>query len=119
VHPTAAERRAAAAKRRARAVARAQAEKRRIGRSIPLVRDQTPPLTRAGSSAGSSSALRFLLVAFTAAFVMVGLAFTPARAVPWSRASHVLENHRDELAVFGVMSLFASLVFLALVQVAK
>jgi hypothetical protein len=119
VHPTAAERRAAVAKRRARAAARAHAAKRRLGRSIPVVRDQTPPLARAGSSAGSSSALPFLLVAFTAAFVMVGLAFTPARVVPWSRASLMLENHRDELAVLGVMSLVASIVFLALVQVAK
>lgn len=73
----------------------------------------------ASGSSSSSVALPFLLVAFTAALLMLGLALTPARAVPWSRASRVLEDRRDEIGVIGAMSLVATMVFFLLVQVTK
>jgi hypothetical protein len=48
---------------------------------------------------------------------LVGLALTPAWVVPWSRASRLLDERRDELGVLGAMSLVASVVFFLLVQV--
>jgi hypothetical protein len=131
VQPTAAERRAAAvrqalAARRARArVARARARvararsqriaaKRRAAPNAPAV--PRPELASPGGSSGTS-ALPFLLVACGAALALLGLALTPAWVVPWSHASRVLEEHRDELGVLGAMSLVATVVFFLLVQV--
>ena len=50
---------------------------------------------------------------------MLGLALTPARAVPWLRAADELDAHREELVVLGALSLFATMVFSLLVQVTK
>jgi hypothetical protein len=36
------------------------------------------------------------------------MALTPARAVPWSRASRALEERREEIAALGGMGLFAT-----------
>jgi hypothetical protein len=65
------------------------------------------------------SARPFLVAAFGAALLMLGLALTPARAVPWSRAARALSDRRDELGVLGVMSLFATMLFFLLVQVTR
>ena len=54
-----------------------------------------------------------------AAILMLGLALTPARAVPWQRASDAIDAHREELVVLGALSLFATMVFFLLVQVTK
>ena len=137
-HPTAAERRAKAANARAKAVAlrakaakRAKAEKRaakrkaararhRIVQTPEQIRAQPPPLAAGASGTGSSPvALPILLLALISAVVMLGLAMTPTRAVPWSRASHALEDHRDEFGVIGFFALVATMVFFVLVQVTK
>jgi hypothetical protein len=125
-HPTAAELRAKAAKRSAlRKAARAKrraarAAKRRTADGSVLVREQPAALVAGASGSGSSSvALPILLLAFLSAVVMLGLALTPTRAVPWNRASHALEDHRDELGVMGFFALVATMVFFVLVQVTK
>jgi hypothetical protein len=127
-HPTAAER--TAVRKRARTARRAAQLKaarlkatrarRRAARDALVIRAQPPRLAAGASGSGSSSlALPFLLVAFTAALIMLALALTPARAVPWSRVSLALEDHRDELGVIGALSLVATVVFFLLVQVTK
>jgi hypothetical protein len=122
-HPTAAERRAARRRKaaRTRAAITKAAQLRRgtgLGVSTPVLRPLPPPLA-AGPSGSSSSGLGLplLLLAFAAAIVMLGLALTPSRAVPWSRASYLLEQHRDELGVLGFFALVATMVFFVLVQV--
>jgi hypothetical protein len=123
VHPTPAERRAAAvrrAKRKAARVARARAaaakkveathRRERAQDALAAGNDNTPT---------SSWGLPFVLIAFSTALVLLGLALTPARAVPWSRASRVLEDRRDEFGVIGAMGLVATVVFFLLVQVTK
>ncbi len=97
----------AAARKRATA-ARAKARERAKTKLTP---------TAAGASPSSSSALPYLIAAFGAAFLMLGLALTPARAVPWSRAARVLQDRRDELGVLGAMSFLATVLFFLLVQV--
>jgi hypothetical protein len=85
-----------------------------------LIREQPPALVAGASGSGSSGvALPILLLAFLSAVVLLGLALTPTRAVPWSRASHALEDHRDELGVIGFFALVATMVFFVLVQVTK
>jgi len=118
VHPTAAERRAAA--QRAIAVAARIARTERIAAQRPVAtpRAQRRELSSPASD-GSASALPFLIVAFGTALVLLGLALTPAWAVPWHRASRALEERRDELGVIGGMSLVATLLFLLLVEVTK
>ena len=125
-HPTPAESRARAARQAARrkaAQARrraAQTAKRRAADGSVLVREQPPALVAGASGSGSSGfALPILVLAFLSAVVMLGLAVTPTRAVPWSRASHALEDHRDELGVIGFFALVATMVFFVLVQVTK
>jgi hypothetical protein len=134
VHPTAAEQRAVA-KRRATA-RRTKLRAARLERAAALKR-ATAALERAtavrvkarerattqlspraaGASSSSPSALPYLLVAFGAALLMLALALTPARAVPWSRAARVLQDRRDELGVLGAMSFLATVLFFLLVQV--
>lgn len=82
-------------------------------------RERAAAQLAAGNASSSSSGLLFLLVVFGAALLMVALAVTPARAVPWSRASRVLEDRRDEFGVMGAMGLVATFVFFLLVQVTK
>ena len=128
VHPTVAERRAAA-ERRVAAARRAQrkavrAARARAGAAKKLAaahrreRAQAPLVTMGGTPS-SNWGLPFVLVTFCAALLMLGLALTPARAVPWSRASRVLEDRRDELGVMGAMGLVATVIFFLLVQVTK
>jgi hypothetical protein len=121
--PTAAEQRAKAAKRAARRKAErraAQRAKLRSARTTEQIRAQPSTIAAGASgSGGSAVALPILVLAFLSAVVMLGLALTPTRAVPWSRASHALEDHRDELGVIGFFALVATMVFFVLVQVTK
>lgn len=122
VHPTAAERRAAAARRAKRKAARAKRAQRIAATKLAAAHRREraqAPLVAASGTPSSSLGLPFLLVVFSAALLMLGLALMPARAVPWSRASRVLEDRRDELGVMGAMGLVATFVFFLLVQVTK
>jgi len=125
VHPTAAERAAAAAAHRAKLRAarveraRRAAARKRLAAAGAKVRVSSKrrlavPVAQASQS---PSALPYLIVAFGAALAMLGLALTPARAVPWSRASRLLHERRDELGVLGAMGLVATVLFFLLVQV--
>ncbi len=68
------------------------------------------------SSSSSNSGLPFLLVAFSLALVLLGLALTPAWAVPWRRGAHALEEHREELGVMGATGVVATVVFFLLIE---
>jgi hypothetical protein len=117
-HPTPAESRAAA-KRIAVVAARiARTQRLAVQRSVATSSVRRRVLSSSAAD-GSGSALPFLVVAFGAALLLFGLALTPARAVPWHRASRALEDRRDELAVIGGMSLVGTLLFFLLVEVTK
>jgi hypothetical protein len=122
VHPTPAERRAAAVRRAKRKAARVAKAKRIAAQkgatSSRRIRAQEP-LAAGNNTPSSSRGLPYILVAFSIALVLLGLALTPARAVPWHRASRVLEDRRDEFGVIGAMGLVATVVFFLLVQVTK
>jgi hypothetical protein len=111
-----------AARRRA-AVAQAQqarlrAKRLRAARSAALKKAQQRELeaaTRASQQAGlgtprspTTKAAPFLLAGLFGAVLLLGLALTPARAVPSSRASRALEDRREEIAALGAMGLFAT-----------
>jgi hypothetical protein len=122
VHPTPAERRAAAvrrAKRKAARVAKAKLIAAKKGATSDRRIRAQDPLPAGNTTSSSSWGLPFILIAFSTALVLLGLALTPARAVPWSRASRVLEDRRDEFGVVGAMGLVATVVFFLLVQVTK
>jgi hypothetical protein len=70
----------------------------------------------AGASS-SGSAFPLLAIAFGVGVLLLGLAVTPARAVPWGRASRALDGSRDELGVVGGMAIVATALFFLLVQV--
>lgn len=70
-----------------------------------------------GTDSSSASAIPYLIVAFGLGLLLLGLALTPATAVPWSRASRVLEDRREEFAVLGGMGLVATVFFFLLGQV--
>jgi hypothetical protein len=97
---------------------RAAAQKRRLAleRVHRRERAQTRFSGPAADSPSSPSALPYLIAAFAAALVMLGLALTPAWAVPWHRASRALEARRDELGVIGGTSLVATVLFFLFVQ---
>ena len=67
-------------------------------------------------SSSSNSGLPFLLAAFSLALVLLGLALTPAWAVPWRRGARALEEHREELGVMGATGIVATVVFLLLIE---
>jgi hypothetical protein len=123
VPPTAAERRAAAESRAKRKAARVARAKRIAATKLAAAhrreRAQTQLAAASTTSSSSNWGLPFLLLVFGAALLMLGLAVTPARAVPWSRASQMLEDRRDELGVMGAMGLVATFIFFLLVQVTK
>jgi hypothetical protein len=135
VHPTAAElraeakRRAAAkreAKREAIRAARARAAKARAAAAKKQAaaqrreRERAKDVLAAGDGNPSSpSGLPFLLVAFSLALVLFGLALTPEWAVPWRRGARALEAHREELGVMGVTGVVATVVFFLLIEVTK
>ena len=122
-HPTAAEIRAAAvsrAKRKAARAARAKAVAAKKAQAVRRRERAQDALVAASSDTPSSSwGLPFILIGFSIALALLGLALMPARAVPWSRASRVLDDRRDEFGVIGAMGLVATVVFFLLVQVTK
>ena len=67
----------------------------------------------------SNSGLPFLLVAFSLALVLLGLALTPAWAVPWRRGARALEERREELGVMGATGVVATVVFFLLIELTK
>lgn len=122
VHPTAAERRAAEARRAQRKAARVARARRSAAKKLAAAHRREraqPSIVTAGGTPSSGSAIPFLLVTFSAVLLILGLALTPAWAVPWGRASRALEARREELGIIGATGLVATLVFFLLVQVAK
>lgn len=118
VHPTAAEQKAAARRAELKKARAAQARRAKKAEKVAAAQRRARALTQLSTGRNSSSAaLPFLFVAFAVALIMLGLALTPAWAVPWSRASRALEDRRDELGVIGAMSLVATLIFFLLVRV--
>ena len=97
--------------------ARLRAQRLRAARSAALKAKQRKleATTRASQQAGlgsprstSAKAAPFLLAGLFGAVFLLGLALTPARAVPSSRASRALEDRREEIAALGAMGLFAT-----------
>lgn len=81
--------------------------------------------TRANKSAGfsdpesgTSLAVPFLLAGLLAGALLLGVALTPARAVP-SRVSRALDNRRQELALLGASGLVATGFFFLLAMVSS
>ena len=123
----AARRRAAAAARRRQAAraaraeraerAREAAQRRRAARLAAAKRAAASQrrltsgpaaATPTSSEASTPNAAPFLLAGLFGAIFLLGLALTPAHAVPWSRASRALDDRREEIAVLGGMGLFAT-----------
>jgi len=141
VHPSAAERRAEARRRaaaqrqakleakrqairaaRARAVAARAAAAKQQAAAARRQRERAKDVLAAGDGNGgpsSPSGLPFLLVAFSLALVLFGLALTPEWAVPWRRGARALEAHREELGVMGAAGMVATVVFFLLIEVTK
>jgi hypothetical protein len=109
----------AAAQKRRLALERAHRRERALERAHRRERAQTRFSGPAADSPSSPSALPYLIAAFAAALVLLGLALTPARAVPWHRAARALEARRDELGVIGGTSLVAMVLFFLLVEVTQ
>jgi len=53
-------------------------------------------------------AFPFGAAALGVALLLFGLALVPARAVPWGRVSLILDDRREELALYGVAVLAAA-----------
>lgn len=73
-------------------------------------RAQTRVSKSAGFSdpeSGTSKAVPFLLAGLLAGVLLLGVALTPARAVP-SRVSRALDDRRQELALLGALGLVAT-----------
>lgn len=56
-----------------------------------------------------------MIAAGGAALLLLGFALIPAHAIPWYRMSMVLDYHREQLAVVGVLGLLVSGILFALV----
>ena len=67
---------------------------------------------------GTSKALPFVLAGLLAAALLLGVALTPARAVP-SRVSRALDDRRQELALLGALGLVATGFFFLLALVSS
>lgn len=119
VQPTAESRAAAARPARLKAARVARELRIAADKLAPVRRSEEArtPLAAVSDTSPSGWGVPFLLAAFGAGLLLLGLAVTPARAVPWSRVSRALDDRRDELGVMGAMGLAASLVFFLLVQV--
>jgi hypothetical protein len=112
--------RQAARLRAARAAAEKKAEARKLAADRAAARADRGGAAVGSAETSSTNALPILLAGLFAAVLLLGLAATPAWAVPWSRAARVLEGKREEVAVLGAMGLFATgLFFLFLTVVAK
>jgi hypothetical protein len=128
----AARRRAAAARARqarikaerlraARAAAQQKkAEARKLAADRAASRADREDAAVGSAESATTDALPILLVGLFAAVLLLGLAMTPAWAVPWPRAARVLEDRREEVAVLAAMGLLATgLFFLFLTVVAR
>ncbi len=122
--PTAAElaarRRAALRQRAARLAATKRAQERKQTAVAPQV--QTGESERAAFSdpqSGTSQALPFLLAGFLAGALLLVVALTPARAVPWSRVSRALDDRRQELALLGALGFVATGFFFLLAMMSS
>lgn len=93
-----------AQRRAAQAAHRRERAQRQLAAPVPVA--DTP----------SASAVPYLIVAFGAALLLLGLAVMPAAAVPWSRGSRILEDRREEFAVLGAIGLVATVFFFLLGQ---
>jgi hypothetical protein len=102
------QKRAAAAKL---AAARRAAEKREAARREAQAR-QLGGTARDGGEA--NKAMPFVATAAIAALIILGLALVPAYAVPWHRMSIALQDHREQFAVVGGMTLLGAGLFFAL-----
>ena len=109
------QRRAAAATRRVAASRAAEARKREAARREARAR-QLSRTPREGGEANEAAreAVPIVAAAIIAALLILGLALVPAYAVPWYRMSVVLEDHREQFAVVGGMTLLGTAVFLSL-----
>ena len=67
---------------------------------------------------GTSKALPFLLTGLLVGVLLLGMALTPARAVP-SRVSRALDDRRQELALLGGLGLVATGLFFVLAMVSS
>ena len=56
----------------------------------------------------------FVAAATVAALFILGLALVPAYVVPWYRMAVVLEDHREQFALAGAVTLLGAAVFLSL-----
>jgi len=84
-------------------------------------RAQTGASKSAGFSdpeSGTSKALPFLLAGLLVGVLLLGMALTPARAVP-SRVSRALDDRRQELALLGALGLVATGFFFLLAMVSS
>ena len=85
------------------------------------------PLAQTGASktagfsdpeSGTSKAFPFLLAGLLGGVLLLGVALTPARAVP-SRVSRALDDRRQELALLGASGLVATGFFFLLAMVSS
>ena len=103
------------------AIKRAREAKREAKPVVVAPRAQTGSSKNAGFSdteSGTSTALPFLLVGLLAGVLLLGVALTPARAVP-SRVSRALDDRRQELALLGASGLVATGFFFLLAMLSS
>ncbi len=84
-------------------------------------RAQTGASQTAGFSdpeSGTSQALPFLLAGLLGGVLLLGVALTPARAVP-SRVSRALDDRRQEIALLGALGLVATGCFFLLAMISS
>jgi hypothetical protein len=113
-------RRKAARLRAARIAAAKEAERRKLAADRVTAAANREGAAVASAEPSGTNALPLLLAGLVVAAVLLGLALTPARVVPSSRAARLLEDKREEVAVLAAMGLFATgLFFLFVTVVAK
>jgi hypothetical protein len=82
---------------------------------VTQARENSRPATSSGDlESPAAKAMPFLLTGLFAAALFLGVALTPARAVPWERASRALHDRREEIALFGGLGLVATGLFFLL-----
>jgi hypothetical protein len=115
-------RKRAAAKLAARKRAREAKRVAQQAKPVAVVpRAQTGTSKNAGFSdpeSGTSQALPFLLAGLLGGALLLGVAITPARAVP-SRVSRALDDRRQELALLGGLGVVATGFFFLLAMVSS
>jgi hypothetical protein len=107
--------RLAAAKKAQQERAKRQAAERREDAAARTAAAAARNTTAGPPEASGARATPFLLAGLVAAFVLLGVAMTPAWAVPWSRAAHALAYHREHVALLGGAALL-TIAFCFLVQ---